>query len=223
MATKKCVICGSNISDNYIFCTKCNNLKEEGKIIKCPDCGKWHLITALCNCQKYNYNKPHNECIICGNPSNGHLFCISCYNKYKQKVILVQFSNFCKDLKIIDCRYDSPFTSEDGHKVKSKSEILIDNYLFNHNIRHIYEKPLMYKDDNTIKSILPDFYLPDFNIYIEHWGKDNADEIYSNTKTYKEKIYEKEEIKYISTSEDDRCDIYTALEKKLKEAGINIT
>ena len=60
---------------------------------------------------------------------------------------------------------------KDGHIVKSKSEREIDNFLNQYKIRHYYEHELSI-DDNPEHSIHPDFYLPDLDVYIEHWGKD---------------------------------------------------
>lgn len=55
--------------------------------------------------------------------------------------------------------------------VKSKEETLIANYLFLHGIRYEYEKVYPYKnDDTTRKTYHPDFYLPDYDIYLEHFG-----------------------------------------------------
>jgi hypothetical protein len=36
-----CQICGKK-AGYYPLCKECNQLKEEGKISKCIDCGKWN-------------------------------------------------------------------------------------------------------------------------------------------------------------------------------------
>ena len=48
---KNCVICGKP-SGNYMFCFACNKLKDEGKVVKCETCGKWHLTSSPCDCIK---------------------------------------------------------------------------------------------------------------------------------------------------------------------------
>lgn len=55
--------------------------------------------------------------------------------------------------------------------VKSKEELIIANFLFLHGIRYEYEKTYPYKsEDVTRKAYHPDFYLPDYDIYLEHFG-----------------------------------------------------
>ena len=58
----------------------------------------------------------------------------------------------------------------DGREVKSKSERDIANFLVQNNIRYFYETEATWvdKSDKT-RTYRPDFYLPDLDIYIEHW------------------------------------------------------
>jgi DNA helicase-4 len=57
--------------------------------------------------------------------------------------------------------------------VKSKQECSIANFLFLNNIEYEYERPYPYAWREWEKgSYRPDFYLPDFDIYIEHFGVD---------------------------------------------------
>lgn len=58
-------------------------------------------------------------------------------------------------------------------QVKSFEELQIANYLFLHGINYQYESE--YKldvSDNKHKKYRPDFYLPEYDIYIEHFGVD---------------------------------------------------
>lgn len=73
------------------------------------------------------------------------------------------------------------YTTLDGTKVKSEGERTIFNFLFTHKIneRYInfrYEHPaewMNYKTEkDEIKTPRPDFFLPEYNIYIEHWAID---------------------------------------------------
>lgn len=58
---------------------------------------------------------------------------------------------------------------EDGHYVRSYSEMLIDNWLYNHGIIHAYEKSVfMATDPDAV--VLSDFYIPKGKVYIEFWG-----------------------------------------------------
>ncbi len=56
--------------------------------------------------------------------------------------------------------------------VKSISERNIGNFLFRHDIKFHYEPLVTWvdEDEEEEREYHPDFYLPDFDIYIEHWG-----------------------------------------------------
>lgn len=43
----KCQVCG-NESGKYPLCRVCNLKKEQGEVIKCGKCGKWHYSYTLC-------------------------------------------------------------------------------------------------------------------------------------------------------------------------------
>ncbi len=43
----RCQVCG-NDSGKYPLCRSCNIIKEQGKIIKCPQCNKWHYADQKC-------------------------------------------------------------------------------------------------------------------------------------------------------------------------------
>ena len=56
-------------------------------------------------------------------------------------------------------------------KVKSVEELIIANYLFACGIKYIYEADYEYNlADKKYRQYKPDFYLPDYNIYIEHFS-----------------------------------------------------
>ncbi len=55
-------------------------------------------------------------------------------------------------------------------RVRSLEEVIIANFLYLNGIRYEYESIYPYKIDKYRKAYRPDFYLPDYNIYIEHFG-----------------------------------------------------
>ena len=134
-------------------------------------------------------------CIICGEPSNGQHFCKSCYFKYKNKVVYLQVKN-CKDFVKLEAEYESEFTCDDGHMVKSPYEKIIDNWLYQEGIQHAYEKKI---DISKDKDITPDFYIHELkdkegkvilkDIYIEFWGYDETNVKYQKAKEYKMSLY----------------------------------
>ena len=159
------------------------------------------------------------KCIACGRKVNpGFLFCSDCYHKYVDKKLLVEITN-CKDIKILDESYEGKYTCKDGHVVKSKAELIIDNYLFEHMIPHAYEKALPI-DANAEHDLHPDFCLPNFNgsgedVYIEYWGFNDNNIKYTESKNYKIKIYKEKKITIISTEDKDISDIEASLNRKL--------
>lgn len=160
------------------------------------------------------------KCIACGkSTSNGKLFCINCYHKYKDKQLLVKI-NKCREIDILDESYEGVYKCKDGHIVKSKSEREIDNYLFDNGIPHAYEKVVSI-DADASHDIHPDFCLPNYlgqgqDVYIEHWGFNSNNRDYYKSKKYKVDIYKKIGLTVICTNEKDMNDPQAALDRKLK-------
>ena len=57
-----------------------------------------------------------------------------------------------------------------GEKVKSTEEAMIANFLFMNGVNYEYEKEYPYKTENYKHGMHPDFYLTDYDIYLEHFG-----------------------------------------------------
>ena len=180
----KCPICGEPTSV-YMgnarkdrLCRKHGAELKEGKIFidekgDFIDKKTYEVLNAT-----YEYNNQQkveevqntsNEltCIICGDPSNGKHFCLKCYHQYKDKSIDIRISN-CKEIKILDQYGNLTIECDDGRKVRSRAEALISNFFYNNKIRSVYEKTIYYKEDGGDKTLHPDFYLPDYDVYIEY-------------------------------------------------------
>lgn len=159
------------------------------------------------------------KCIACGKEVQpGFFFCKTCYAKYIKKELLVRIKN-CKEITILDESYEGHYVCDDGHIVKSKSERDIDNYLFENNIPHAYERAFVPESDPS-KTLKPDFTLPNFkgsgkDVFIEHWGYNDNNIEYTKSKKYKIDIYKKEKVTIVSTYEKDIQDYKVALKKKL--------
>lgn len=164
------------------------------------------------------------KCIGCGTPTkNGHLFCLECYKKYKDKQLLVKI-NKCYDITILDESYEGVYKCKDGHIVKSKSEREIDNYLFDHNIPHAYEKVVSIDGDSK-HDLHPDFCLPNYlnkgiDVYLEHWGFNSNNRDYYKSKKYKIGKYKELGLTIICTNEADMNDPEASLNRKLKNFEI---
>lgn len=73
----------------------------------------------------------------------------------------------------------------DGHQVRSRAEMLIDNWLYFSGIVHAYERLLPVEEE-----LYCDFYVPAGKVYIEFWGLEN-DPKYKERKDKKKEIYKK--------------------------------
>ncbi|WP_231514963.1 hypothetical protein [Oceanobacillus salinisoli] len=102
----------------------------------------------------------------------------------------------------------------DGHYVRSRAEMLIDNWLYMSEIAHAYERKLPIEED-----VYSDFYLPVGKVYIEYWGLEN-DPKYSQRKLDKLKIYEKYGFNLIELQDADIQNLDDILPKKLLKFGI---
>jgi len=118
-----------------------------------------------------------------------------------------------KILKIIQKKHipkiATSFKCLDGHVVRSKGELIIDNHLHRLGIDHEYESTIRIRG-------LPlkyDWYLPKAKIYIEYWGYYGKN--YMKRKEEKLSLYRKGKSKLISIEDIMLEDIYTNLEKEL--------
>ena len=114
------------------------------------------------------------------------------------------------------------YKTKDGHFVRSRAEVIIDNYLFECNIPHAYERSLPIEEN-----MYCDWYIPPFGmnsskpVYIEFWGMDT--EKYLKRKKEKQLIYRKyPELHLIELEDKDLDDIDRVLSSKLTQVGINV-
>jgi len=111
-------------------------------------------------------------------------------------------------------KFEAKHRSADGHYVRSRAEMLIDNWLYMSEIVHAYERKLPVEEE-----IYCDFYLPIGKVYIEFWGMEN-DPKYMARKQEKLKIYEKYSFNLIELNDADIQNLDDILPKKLLKFGI---
>lgn len=116
---------------------------------------------------------------------------------------VAQNKNDKNNFNDIDFRENWPreYQCEDGHYVRSLSEMNIDNWLYNHNYVHAYEKSV-YMESDPDAIVLSDFYLPQGELYIEFWGLTD-DEKYSKRKETKINLYDTNNYKRLDLYEKD--------------------
>ncbi|TFF87416.1 MAG: hypothetical protein EU548_10340 [Promethearchaeota archaeon] len=119
--------------------------------------------------------------------------------------------------------------------VKSISERDIGNFLFLHDIEFDYEPLVEWVDESEEdKEYHPDFYLPDYDIYIEHWGLSRERQVpnwftktteeYLELREWKLEQFEKYDKKLIQTWDYERFseELIPNLRQKLKREIPNI-
>ncbi len=117
---------------------------------------------------------------------------------------------FATEHRVITYDDDLRYRANDGHRVRSKAELEIDNWLYTHRIIHAYE-------DAIPEAKRCDFYVPtsdDKGIYIEYWGMN--DEKYLKDKEEKIKIYKKHNLQLVSLEHKDLKSLDEILHKELK-------
>ncbi|WP_394187134.1 glycerol kinase [Metabacillus halosaccharovorans] len=111
-------------------------------------------------------------------------------------------------------KFEAKLRTADGHYVRSRAEMLIDNWLYMSEIVHAFERKLPVEED-----VYCDFYLPVGKVYIEFWGLENDDK-YKERKQEKIKIYQKYGFNLIELNDDDIKNLDDVLPKKLLKFGI---
>lgn len=222
MEELKCPICGE---PTFIYfgnprkdrlCSKHGKELKDNLIEQCKNCGQWHKSNEICKCQEIKQTeKPTNNltCIICGQGSNGKHFCIDCWKKYKDKSIDIRITN-CDTTQILDEYGTKRKKAKDGRFVRSLSEKIIIDYFFDNFIRVVYEKTIPYVNEkDEEKELHPDFYLTDYDLYIEFNGL--TDKAYLKKKEYANAIYKQKGLKLEILENDDTDDIEKTMQRLL--------
>jgi len=113
-------------------------------------------------------------------------------------------------------KFPATFTTKDGHKVRSRAEVIIDNALYDYKLAHAYERRLPIEED-----VYSDFFIPSENVYIEFWGMED-DPKYAERKRIKLEIYKKYDFKLIELNDSDITNLDDTLPKKLLKYGIKV-
>ncbi|MCP4113684.1 MAG: glycerol kinase [Desulfobacteraceae bacterium] len=111
-------------------------------------------------------------------------------------------------------KFEAKHRATDGHYVRSKAEMLIDNWLYMAEIVHAYERRLPIEEE-----VYSDFYIPTGKVDIEYWGYDN-DAKYNERKKKKQKIYAKYGFRLIELVDKDVQNLDDILPKLLLKHGI---
>jgi hypothetical protein len=136
-----------------------------------------------------------------------------------QKAFQRPFCNYCFDEVFLERRnfetkveLQKNIRAKDGTWVQSDGERLICEALNAAGIRYRYDERFRILDGYAIR---PDFYLPEFDLYIEYWGMDTAD--YKIGMLKKQQLYQQQSKKLISLYPDDKPRLKQVLLDKLQK------
>jgi hypothetical protein len=109
-----------------------------------------------------------------------------------------------------------PQVTQRGEVVKSGGERVIADYLFSKGIKYEYEKPAL--DPSGRRISRPDFFLSEYNAYIEYWGMVNSNEKterqeYIKSMEWKMQRYRESGMKFISIYPKDLDNLDAVLKK----------
>lgn len=206
----KCILCNTKIyNDKHVFCEDCYNTYVKSNEPEFYSADDLLMEYNAEKSQKFYLNEKKYNTI-------GKLYNIrKLLNKqsYSHFIALEKYLIDCYDI-IINNENMPLLTTKDKHQVRSRGELIIDNYLYDNKIRHFYEITLILNN----KPVTPDFYLPDFDVYIEYWGYDENSQdkeiadTYEQRKLEKIELYKQNNIKLIEIENKDFEDIYTELD-----------
>jgi len=112
--------------------------------------------------------------------------------------------------------FEATLRATDGHYVRSKAEIIIDDWLYHSRIAHAYERKLPIEEDQYC-----DFFI-NFGkgVYIEYWGE-GSDPKYLSRKEKKRETYKKYGLQLIELTDKEIKNLDDVLPRKLLEFGIS--
>ena len=111
-------------------------------------------------------------------------------------------------------KFPAKHRATDGHVVRSKAEMLIDNWLYMAEIVHAYERKLPIEEE-----VYCDFYIPKGKVYIEYWGYEN-DPKYLARKKAKQEIYKKYDFNLIELNDEEVLNLDDILPRLLLKHDI---
>lgn len=128
---------------------------------------------------------------------------VYCDNCFDEK--FVERRNF--DMKV---ELNKTIRAKDGTLVQSDGERRIANYLKRSGTAYRYDERFRIVDGYAIR---PDFYLPEYDVYIEYWGMDTAD--YKIGMLKKQQLYQQTGKRLVSVSFHEKERLEVILAEKL--------
>jgi len=157
--------------------------------------------SAVHTCRRCGVELGHDEFVRSQNAFQ-RPFCDSCFDE-----VFMDRRNFETKVEL-----QKKIRSKDGTWVQSHGERRICEILNAEKIKYRYDERFRILDGYAIR---PDFYLPEFDVYIEYWGMDTID--YKIGMLKKKKLYQQQGKRLISLSPDDKPHMRQRLLEKLEK------
>ena len=154
---------------------------------------------AIHRCQKCNKEVTAEE-FARSTKTFQRIFCDKCFDE-----VYLKRRNFDTNVEL-----NKNIKAKDGTLVQSHGERIVSEFLSSNSIAFRYDERIRIIEGTAIR---PDFYLPEFDIYIEYWGMDTID--YKIGMLKKQKLYQQEGKKLISLYYYDKDNLEEVLKKKL--------
>ena len=130
------------------------------------------------------------------------IYCDKCFDE-----VYLKRRNFDTNVEL-----NKKIRANDGNFVQSIGEQKISDWLTNHKILYRYDQRYRIIGNFAVR---PDFYLPEFDVYIEYWGMDTPD--YKIGMLKKLKLYQQEGKKLLSLYPKDKNNLDSILKQKLSK------
>ena len=115
-------------------------------------------------------------------------------------------------------KFEPKLETSSGTKVRSSYEKRCAEFLYSKQIRFIYE-PLIILDERQYR---PDFYLPDYNLFLEICGYGHMP-YYNDRTAHKMKIYHKHNLQAIFIYYNGKGSLEELIAKELQDFGISLS
>jgi len=184
--TSICLVCGAEF----------RHLRVRGKITCSVRCGQVYQFGALPYSKEEVVDKVAGLIVQFGKAPSSKLV------EWKLRSAVRRFFGSWNNLmRVLGCKPNSQWVRfkpvcKDGHKADSISEMLVDNWLFGHGIRH--ERRKRYPEGRYTC----DFYLPDSDVWVEYFGINNR-HWYQETMRVKEDMAKRHGLKLVGICPSD--------------------
>jgi hypothetical protein len=168
-------------------------------------------ISVISEALRIRAKLAEHRCIKCNSTANAdeyarsmkafqRVYCDKCFDE-----VFLKRRNYDTEVEL-----NKTIETRNGTLVQSDGERIISDYLHSRGINFRYDERIRLIEGYAVR---PDFYLPEYDVYIEYWGMDTLD--YKIGMMKKQKLYQMEGKKLISLYFRDKNRLTEILQEKL--------